>query len=130
MAEMTTEKTRMSNKDLVGQEYGDFDILRHLGDGHYLLRCKKCKNEIVRSGTQLRKKAIDSTCAECNRVHPILTSTELKIARLVADGMTNKQIAAEMITSDRTVQSHLQNIYGKLDFVNRFQLVAYMLKKE
>lgn len=44
-----------------------------------------------------------------------LTRSETRVARLVAEGMSNKAIAAELRCATRTVSTHLSNMYGKLD---------------
>ncbi len=51
-----------------------------------------------------------------------LTPTEIDVARLVAEGLPNKEIAARLFVSPRTVQSHLTHIYRKLDVSSRVQL--------
>ena len=43
-----------------------------------------------------------------------LTPTELDVARLVCDGLANKEIATQLFVSPRTVQTHLTHIYTKL----------------
>jgi DNA-binding NarL/FixJ family response regulator len=48
-----------------------------------------------------------------------LTSRELQVARLVADRKTNPQIAAELFLSQKTVESHLRNIFRKIDVASR-----------
>lgn len=51
-----------------------------------------------------------------------LTQREWEVIRWVGEGMTNKQIARQMIISDTTVKTHLQNIFGKLKVGRRIQL--------
>jgi predicted ATPase/DNA-binding CsgD family transcriptional regulator len=51
-----------------------------------------------------------------------LTPTELQVAGLVRDGLSNKDIGTRMFVSPRTVQSHLRHIYDKLDIRSRVQL--------
>jgi DNA-binding CsgD family transcriptional regulator len=56
-----------------------------------------------------------------------LTRRELEIARLVAQGLSNKQIAATTHISVRTVETHVQHILAKLGFTTRSQVVAWAL---
>lgn len=51
-----------------------------------------------------------------------LTPTELEVVRLVAEGLGNKDIAAQLFISHRTVQTHLTHVYTKLGFTSRVQL--------
>jgi DNA-binding CsgD family transcriptional regulator len=51
-----------------------------------------------------------------------LTPAELDISRLVAQGMTNREIATRLFISPRTVQTHLTHIYAKLGVSSRVQL--------
>lgn len=51
-----------------------------------------------------------------------LTPTELDVVRLVSEGLPNKDIAARMFISARTVQSHLTHVYTKLAISSRVQL--------
>jgi LuxR family maltose regulon positive regulatory protein len=53
-----------------------------------------------------------------------LTARELELLELVAGGLSNRQIAAELYIALGTVKSHLHNIYGKLNAQNRAQAVA------
>jgi ATP/maltotriose-dependent transcriptional regulator MalT len=51
-----------------------------------------------------------------------LTQRELQVARLVVDRKTNPQIAAELFLSQKTVETHLRNIFHKIDVVSRVEL--------
>jgi predicted ATPase/class 3 adenylate cyclase/DNA-binding CsgD family transcriptional regulator len=51
-----------------------------------------------------------------------LTPTELDVVRLVADGLANKEIAARLFISPRTVQAHLTHVYSKLGVSSRVAL--------
>ncbi|MFY1594463.1 LuxR C-terminal-related transcriptional regulator [Micromonospora sp. WMMD737] len=52
----------------------------------------------------------------------LLTGQQLRIARLVAEGATNREIAARMFLSTRTVDHHLRNIFHRLNIRSRTQL--------
>jgi DNA-binding CsgD family transcriptional regulator len=54
-----------------------------------------------------------------------LTARELEVLRLVARGMTNREIAAELVISEHTVARHLNNIFAKLDVATRAAATAY-----
>lgn len=54
-----------------------------------------------------------------------LSARELQVLRLVAAGKTNKEIAAELHLSNRTVDRHVGNIFGKLDVPSRAAATAY-----
>jgi len=58
---------------------------------------------------------------------PRLTERETEVLRLVAKGMSYKQIAARLFLSHRTVQNHVQNTLRKLQLHNRVQLVRYAI---
>jgi LuxR family maltose regulon positive regulatory protein len=53
-----------------------------------------------------------------------LSERELEILRLVAGGMSNQQIADEMVIALGTVKTHVHNIYGKLGVESRTQAIA------
>ena len=54
-----------------------------------------------------------------------LTSRELEVLRLVANGLTNAQIAEELGISPRTVDTHLHSIYSKLDMSSRHAALCF-----
>ena len=57
----------------------------------------------------------------------VLTPTEQRIAELVAEGRTNKEIAAVLVVAERTVESALTQIYRKLDVRSRTELTRRIL---
>lgn len=57
-----------------------------------------------------------------------LSEREREVLQLAAAGLTNKQIGLELSISDRTVQNHLQNIFGKLGVQSRTEAVTAGLK--
>jgi DNA-binding NarL/FixJ family response regulator len=60
---------------------------------------------------------------------PRLTDRETEILRLVAKGLSYKQIAERLVLSHRTVQNHVQNTLGKLQLHNRVELVRYAIQQ-
>ena len=61
--------------------------------------------------------------------HPELTERETEVLRLVAKGLSYKQIAERLFLSHRTVQNHVQNTLRKLQLHNRVQLVRYAIEQ-
>ncbi|MFI5755344.1 response regulator [Streptomyces sp. NPDC051569] len=60
---------------------------------------------------------------------PRLTERETEVLRLVAKGLSYKQIAERLVISHRTVQNHVQNTLGKLHLHNRVELVRYAIER-
>ncbi|MBC2878779.1 MULTISPECIES: response regulator [Streptomyces] len=60
---------------------------------------------------------------------PRLTDRETQVLRLVAKGLSYKQIAERLVISHRTVQNHVQNTLGKLQLHNRVELVRYAIER-
>jgi DNA-binding NarL/FixJ family response regulator len=60
---------------------------------------------------------------------PRLTDRETEVLRLVAKGLSYKQIAERLVVSHRTVQNHVQNTLGKLQLHNRVELVRYAIEQ-
>jgi predicted ATPase/DNA-binding CsgD family transcriptional regulator len=54
-----------------------------------------------------------------------LTPRELQVARLIAGGRSNKEIAAELVISQRTAENHVEHILTKLGFTSRAQVAAW-----
>ncbi|PKO00474.1 MAG: hypothetical protein CVU42_04380 [Chloroflexi bacterium HGW-Chloroflexi-4] len=61
-----------------------------------------------------------------NLIEP-LSKRELEVLRLLAEGLTNQQIANKLFISIRTVKKHVENIHGKLNVQNRTQAVSTAL---
>jgi DNA-binding CsgD family transcriptional regulator len=56
-----------------------------------------------------------------------LSPSELRVAELVADGLTNREIAAALFLGERTVASHLTHVYSKLGLRSRSELVRRLV---
>jgi predicted ATPase/DNA-binding CsgD family transcriptional regulator len=64
--------------------------------------------------------------SEADIAETMLTRREQEIAELVAQGMSNKNIAAELVISQRTAESHVEHILNKLGFTSRSQIAAWV----
>ena len=58
-----------------------------------------------------------------------LTGRELDVLRLIAQGMSNREIAEYLVLADKTVRSHVSNILGKLHLGSRTQAALYALRE-
>lgn len=58
-----------------------------------------------------------------------LTRREMEVLRLVARGLSNQEIATELVISEGTVRIHVSNILGKLHLANRTQATLYALQE-
>jgi DNA-binding CsgD family transcriptional regulator len=58
-----------------------------------------------------------------------LTARETQVAALVGRGLTNREIAATLVLSERTAQNHVQHILTKLGFANRSQIAAWTVRE-
>jgi DNA-binding NarL/FixJ family response regulator len=59
---------------------------------------------------------------------PQLTDRETEVLRLVAKGMTARQIAKKLVISHRTVENHVQSTLRKLQLHNRVELARYAIE--
>lgn len=55
-----------------------------------------------------------------------LTEREREVAALVAQGLKNRDIAATLVVSERTVHAHIRNILGKLGLASRAQVALWV----
>jgi DNA-binding CsgD family transcriptional regulator len=72
---------------------------------------KQARGELVLAGARPRRDAAHGRDA--------LTASELRVARMAADGMTNREIAQDLFVSLRTVETHLTHVYRKLSIDSR-----------
>jgi DNA-binding NarL/FixJ family response regulator len=72
---------------------------------------------------------IAATPSRADADSPRLTDRETQVLRLVATGLSYRQIADRLVLSHRTVQNHVQNTLGKLQLHNRVQLVRYAIEQ-
>ena len=57
-----------------------------------------------------------------------LTKREIEVLKLIADGLFNKEIAAKLDISERTVKNHVSNIFKKIDVSDRTQAAVFAIK--
>jgi DNA-binding NarL/FixJ family response regulator len=62
------------------------------------------------------------------KVTDLLTSREREVVLLIAKGRSNREIAAELVLSPRTVEKHVANILSKLSFTSRSQIVRWAVE--
>jgi predicted ATPase/DNA-binding CsgD family transcriptional regulator len=78
------------------------------------------------SGLALGKPAHAAAVTSDNASAGLLGKRQADVARLVADGLTNKQIGTRLFISERTVDSHVRSILNKLGVNSRAQIAAWM----
>jgi DNA-binding NarL/FixJ family response regulator len=80
----------------------------------------------------LQGKAADPAAAAASRAgqgeSSLLTRREQEVAALVAEGLTNKDIAARLVISRRTAEGHIEHIMTKLGFTSRAQIAAMITR--
>ena len=89
--------------------------LRQVAEGHALLAPEVTRRVIARSASRL---------AKLDRRVENLTSREIEVSRLVARGLSNAEIAAELTVSEATVKTHVSSCLTKCDLRDRVQLVV------
>jgi NarL family two-component system response regulator LiaR len=67
--------------------------------------------------------------ADPPRADEALTSREVDVLRLVARGLSNREVAEELVISERTVAAHVRSILNKLHLANRTQAALFALKE-
>jgi two-component system, NarL family, response regulator LiaR len=60
---------------------------------------------------------------------PDLTEREMEVLRLVAEGMSNREIATSLVISEKTVKTHISSLLNKLNLEDRTQLAIYAIRK-
>jgi DNA-binding CsgD family transcriptional regulator len=60
----------------------------------------------------------------------VLSAREAQVARLVALGLSNAEVAERLFISPRTVTTHLEKIYRRLGLAGRTALARYVLERE
>ena len=78
---------------------------------------------------EIAKKLMDQFSAKERRHSPEdLTERELAVLRLIARGLTNREIGTELVISEKTAKTHVSNILSKLHLADRTRAAIYALK--
>ena len=103
-------------KEIRSQEI--VEAIRQVGTGRSLL------DPAVTAGVldRIRRGQEDDKWAQ-------LTDHEQRILELIAEGQTNREIAADVHLSDKTVKNYVSNILGKLEVARRSQAAAYLAER-
>ena len=93
-----------------------YDMFTQMGADGFVSRAS---GELAATGERARKRTVETT--------QTLTPQEAQVARLVAQGGTNRDVAAELFLSPATIEYHLRKVYQKLGVTSRTQLARSML---
>ncbi|HEY3004601.1 MAG TPA: AAA family ATPase [Kribbellaceae bacterium] len=103
------------------------DIAREVADALQVLDRLRAKPQADRARSLLRelgRRPVPPSHDESHR----LSAREEEVARLVAQGLSNAEVAQRLFISTRTVTTHLQHIYRRLDIPSRAALIRYVLE--
>ena len=92
-----------------------------------------CRGEFILSrdiaGKVLAQFGKDSGPPSQGLPYERLTQRELQVLQLAAEGRANKEIAADLVISEKTVKNHISNIFSKLQVNDRTQAIMFGLRK-
>jgi DNA-binding CsgD family transcriptional regulator len=120
-------------------------VQAHLGAARCLLArgepgdADRAAGDLGRASVWLEEMEVETLSAELRRLQGLaatgtepggLSPRERQVAALVAEGLSNRQIAERLVLSERTVESHMRNALIKLDFSRREEIVAWVVRQE
>ncbi|MDV6271311.1 response regulator transcription factor, partial [Rhodococcus globerulus] len=100
-----------------------------LGARKFDTEFKKGANLKISEATALALDEDPPITVPSNHDGPSLTKRESEVADLVAQGLTNKAIAAKLVISIRTAQGHVEHILTKLGFSSRAQIAGWVVEQ-
>ena len=89
-------------------------------------RCAHSKNSTPRYGLTVHR-CCSTTRVSIRVAAPVLSQTERRVAELAATGMTNRDVAATLSISPKTVEANLSRVYYKLDIRSRTELDRHII---
>lgn len=92
------------------------------GDSYF---CKEASNVILFQLDKIKKGRTQKQETDVP-----LTDREIEVLKLIAEGLTNKEIAEKLFISSRTVDTHRRNLHQKLNIKNAAGLVNYAIKNK
>ncbi len=98
------------------------EALRAVARGETLLDSKLARSVVEKLMTQQQAQHKEEE-------QDYLTAREREVLALIAEGATNKEIAAKLIVSENTARNHVSHILSKLGFSRRSEAAAYAVKK-
>jgi DNA-binding NarL/FixJ family response regulator len=101
------------------------DAIRAVVSGQSLIS-PSMASKLLTEFTSLAKKADEKQAVPS----PRLTERELEVLKLVAQGMSNREIAGELYISENTVKNHVRNILEKLHLHSRMEAVVYAVREK
>ncbi|MDX6264459.1 MAG: hypothetical protein QOH84_6147 [Kribbellaceae bacterium] len=91
-----------------------------------LFRALRTAND---GGTGIAQEAVGLLVDEVTSPAAVLSDREVEVVRLLAQGRSNREIAADLFLSEATVKTHLVRIYRKLDSTNRAGAITEALRR-
>jgi DNA-binding NarL/FixJ family response regulator len=109
-------------KEVSGEEVAD--AIRAVVQGQSLIS-PSMASKLLTEFTSLARRAEAQTQIPA----PVLTARELEVLKLVARGMSNRDVAVELFISENTVKNHVRNILEKLHLHSRMEAVMYAVRE-
>jgi DNA-binding CsgD family transcriptional regulator len=115
-AEMRRRGERSAARDLLRRAYA---LASECGGTRL---ANRARDELGRSGARLIREPASGIDA--------LTPSEVRVAELAAEGLTNREVAQALFVSEKTVETHLGRVYRKLDIKSRHALPGALAERQ
>ena len=101
------------------------DAVRSVARGHSLIS-PSMASKLLHEFNELSRRADE----RMKSASPRLTGRELEVLKLVAKGLSNREISSELFISENTVKYHVRNILEKLHLHSRMEAVVYAMREK